>query len=359
MDKENFTKLLATGVRHGATDIHFIAGTPPAYRMRGKLVPIKGSSLKPSDTVSVVEMLTEKLGRFDLKTTRQVETSYSVDGLANFRVNVFKQSGSFCAVLRIIPKEIPTVESLGLPAIIKRIALTPSGLVLVTGPRGSGKTTTLAAMVNEVNANWAGRHIMTIEDPVEYRHHHRRCFISHREVGHDVASIAEAIGGALRQDPDVIMIGELTDRETVDLALVAAESGHLVYSSFYTTYATRTIERLISMFPPQAREAARFRIADSLKATISQKLISDKDGSGWVVAAEIMIMTDEIQDCIVDPEKTSGLGDLIREGNAYWGTQSFDQHLSQLYRDDRISLETATNAATSPADLERSLSFEA
>jgi len=358
MDERTFNQLLEAGVKHGASDIHFLVGLPPSYRMKRKLTPIKGSKLKPADTLEVAVMITKKDKSFDLREVHEYDTSYSLSNLSRFRVNIFKQRGTLGVILRIIPREIPTVDSLNLPDLVRKIANYERGLVLVTGVTGSGKSSTLAAMINEVNCTRSGKHILTIEDPIEFLHPHRRCSVSQREVGRDSNSFASALRSALRQDPDIILVGEMRDYETIDTGLKAAETGHLVFSTVHTTDAAKTIGRMISVFPAQAQQAARYRLADALKATISQRLLQRADGKGRVPAAEIMIATQRVREYILDEERTGGLADVIKEGHLQYGMQTFDLHLSQLYKSGLISLETATAAATSPADFERALNFE-
>ena len=358
MDQNILNKLLSTGVEYGASDIHFLVGIPPAYRMKGVLVPIKMGPLKPEDTLEIVKILLSREKSINLETIREFDTSYSLAKLSRFRVNIFKQRGTFGAILRIIPPEVPTLEQLKLPKVLKDISGFERGLVLVTGVTGSGKSSTLAAMINEVNATLSGKHILTIEDPIEFIHPHKKCTVTQREIGHDTESFGVALRAALRQDPDIILVGEMRDYETIDTALKAAETGHLVFSTVHTTDAAKTIGRLISVFPAEAQQAARYRLADALRATISQRLIEAADKKGRVVAAEIMIVTNRVRDYILDEEKSTGLTDVIIEGKSQYGMQSFDQHLSILYRQGLITLPTARAAATSPTDFQRALDFE-
>jgi twitching motility protein PilT len=260
------------------------------------------------------------------------------------------------AVLRLIPAEIPTIESLGLPPVLKKIAGFSRGLVLVTGATGSGKSSTLAAMINEINTN-CPYHILTIEDPIEFVHPQRRSRISQREVGSDTQSFAQALRAALRQDPDVILVGEMRDPETIDIALKAAETGHLVFSTVHTNDAIKTIGRLVSVFPPEEQRMVRMRLADNLMATISQRLIAKKDGKGMVAAQEIMVSNAAIADCIADPDKTGEINDFITKSKEMTGGQTFDQHLADLYLREVVSLDVAKEASTSPSDFERNLMY--
>jgi len=269
-------------------------------------------------------------------------------------VNILKQKGRFGAVLRVIPSEIPSLEGLGLPPILKTVALQERGLVLVTGVTGSGKSTTLAAMVGEINGA-VRKHVVTIEDPIEFVHTDRLSRITQREVGLDTESFAMALRAALRQDPDVILVGEMRDAVTIDTGLKAAETGHLVFSTVHTNDAAKTVGRLIDVFPTDAQAVVRQRLADNLKATISQRLLRRKDGQGRVVAMEIMVSTMSVQEMIKDPARTWEIKDYIERSRDMYGTQSFDQHLIELYESEVISLETAKAAATNPADLERAL----
>lgn len=358
MDQQLLNQLLTAGVKHGASDIHFFVGAPPCYRMKGTLVPIKGKSLSPLDTQKVAEILLRGDSRVHPEEIMEYDTSYSIPQLSRFRVNVFRQRGSFGIVLRIIPPDIPTIDSLNLPDVLKKVAYEERGLVLVTGVTGSGKSSTLAAMINEVNRNRTGKHILTIEDPIEYMHAHQKCFVTQREVERDTEAFANALRAALRQDPDIILVGEMRDYETIDTAIKAAETGHLVFSTAHTTDAAKTIGRLVSVFPPQAQQAARFRLADALRATISQRLIQRSDGNGRVPAVEIMMVTPRVREYIIEEDKTAGIKDVIMEGHLQYGMQTFDMHLSRLYKDGVISLEVARGAATSPSDFERALSFD-
>ncbi|MCB1041476.1 MAG: PilT/PilU family type 4a pilus ATPase [Acidobacteria bacterium] len=358
MDVQLLNQLLTAGVKHGASDIHFFVGVPPCYRMKGTLVPIKGKSLDPLDTQKVAELILRNDNRVHIEEIHEYDTSYSIPNLSRFRVNIFRQRGSFGIVLRIIPPEIPTIDSLNLPEVIRKVTFEERGMVLVTGVTGSGKSSTLAAMVNEINRTRNGKHILTIEDPIEYLHSHQKSYISQREVERDTGGFAAALRAALRQDPDIILVGEMRDHDTVDTAIKAAETGHLVFSTAHTTDAAKTIGRIVSVFPPQAQLATRFRLAEALVATISQRLLPRSDATGRVPAVEIMIVTPRVREYIVDAEKTAGLKDVIAEGHVQYGMQTFDMHLSRLYKDNLISLEVARSAATSPADFERALSFD-
>jgi twitching motility protein PilT len=357
LQKKTLDLLLAHGVKTGASDLHFLVGDRPAYRIDGKLRPVKHEKLTPADTLEICRsLLGEKSVSQAIEEIQEHDCSYSIEGVARFRVNIYRQRGSLCCILRVIPRQIPNLDDLGLPPRVRQLAEEERGLVLVTGATGSGKSSTLAAMVDHINQNRAA-HILTIEDPIEFLHANRRASISQREVGPDTRSFTIALRAALRQDPDVILVGEMRDAETVDIALKAAETGHMVFSTVHTTDAAKTIGRLVSMFPPQEQPAARLRLADNLKGTISQRLLPRMDGAGRVVAAEIMVVTKTVQEHIKVAERAGELKDVIERGNDEYGMQSFDQHLTKLYKSGLISLDVARAAASNPSDFERALSF--
>jgi len=350
-------RLLSLGVKNGASDIHFKVGDRPAYRMDGALRNLKHDVLGPSDTREITVHLTgSDHDAPDLESIREYDTSYSVEGVARFRVNVYRQRGSLCCILRIIPKDIPSVDGLGLPARVAELADEDRGLLLVTGATGSGKSSTLAAIIDRINQNRAA-HILTIEDPIEFLYTNRRSSISQREVGSDTQNFTSALRAALRQDPDVILVGEMRDAETIDIALKAAETGHLVLSTVHTTDAAKTIGRLVGTFPAEEQHGVRTRLADNLRGVVSQRLLPCKDGKGRVVAAEIMVVTKTVQEYLKDVEKAADLKDVIEKGQDQYGMQSFDQHLTALYRGGQISLEVAMSAASNPSDFERALNF--
>jgi len=358
MEAKIFNQLLSAGIKASASDVHLKVGAPPMFRIDGRLREIKAPKLAPEDTRNIVMtiMAAGKLQR-NVDELLELDTSYLLSELGRFRVNVFRQRGSFEIVLRIIPLEVPTVEKLGLPPVLKDIASNERGLVLVTGITGSGKSSSLAAMIHHINENFR-KHILTIEDPIEFLHNDLNCSISQREVGSDTVDFPTALRAALREDPDVILVGEIRDYETVDIALKAAETGHLVFSTLHTTDATHTVNRLIGLFPMEEQDVVRMRLAESLKAIISQRLLPRQDGKGRIVAAEIMINTATMQDCIRTPDKTSQIREYIEKGRDQYHMQSFDQHLSWLFRKQIITLEVAKAAATNASDFERALSFE-
>lgn len=358
MNAEQVNALLAFGHKQSASDIHFKAGEPPTFRVSGSLLPLKAEKLTPQDTFDICSVLIKEAEiRAKLEALKEYDTSYEIANLARFRVNIYRQQGHLAVVLRIINSKIPALEALGLPPAVKEIAENERGLVLVTGATGSGKTTTLAAMINHINLT-RRVHILTIEDPIEVVYQSAMASISQREIGGDTQNFSHALRAALRQDPDVILIGEMRDTETIDIGLKAAETGHLVFATVHTTDATRTVGRLLSVFPPEAQNVVRGRLADALKATVSQRLLPKADGKGRALAAEIMISTALVSDCIRDASKTGSLKDVIEQGSSQYGMQSFDQHLSRLYQEGKITLEIALEAATSPSDFMRTLNLE-
>lgn len=358
MDETQLNQLLSVGVQHGASDIHLKPGDSPTYRVNGVLHPLGETKLTAPDTRAIAELIITDDGvRAGIKSLQEYDGSYAVPGAARFRVNVYKQRGSLAIVLRIIPVEVPTLEALGLPDVIKKISQEERGLVVVTGATGSGKTSTLAAMIDFINRNSA-KHIVTIEDPIEYLHRNHKSSISQREIGIDTSSFKVALRAALRQDPDVILVGEMRDTETIDIALKAAETGHLVFSTVHTVDASTTISRLVSVFPAEEQYGVRMRLADNLVGSVSQRLLSRADGRGRVLAQEIMVQTANISEHIRDADKTAGLKDVLEKGNDTYGMQTFDQHITHLYKSKVITEEVAKAAATNSADFERALNFD-
>ena len=361
---ERFHAVLKKAVEVDASDVHVSAGGPFRLRLRGKIVSVTGvPPLEPADTWLIArEVLigakraTPESVEGILQDLRAADCSYSVPGVGRFRVNVCSQRGSLAAVLRHIPMTAPNFEQLGLPEVLEDITMEERGLVLVAGVTGSGKSSTLAAMLAYLNANKSAK-IVTIEDPIEFLHRDGQCVIIQRELGGDTGSFAAALRAALRQDPDVIMVGEMRDKETIDIALKAAETGHLVFSTVHTTDAIKTISRLVSVFDAEEQQSIRIRLAENLKAVVSQRLLPRADGTGRVVAVEVMRHTATIEECIMDPGMMPQIKDHIVEGRTQYGMQTFDQHLTELYRKELISLEVARSAATSPADFVRNLEF--
>jgi twitching motility protein PilT len=358
MDAATMNKVLEYAVRNGASDVHFRPGETPTFRVSGQLRPLKGDKLTPAGTRQLaLNLISDPLTQAGIDQVQEHDTSYSVPGLSRFRVNIYKQRSAFAVVLRTIANEVPTIEGLRLPPVIRAIAESERGLVLVAGATGSGKTTTLAAMINHINQTQAV-HILTVEDPIEFLHKSLRASVSQREVGIDTQDFSVALRSALRQDPDIIFVGELRDHETVDIALKAAETGHLVLATVHTTDAVKTVGRMLSFFPGDEQAAVRVRLAETLRATISQRLLPRADGKGMALAMEIMVSTKSIEEYILDSDRTGQLKDVIEKGKTTYGMQSFDQHLSELYRMGLVKLEVARGAASNPADFERALNFE-
>jgi twitching motility protein PilT len=319
-------------------------------RLQGRLSALEDTEpLTPADTERVLrEMLTASDRLADFARDGEIDFSYTVRGLARFRVNAFRQRGSISIACRVVPFTIRSVDELGLPEVVTRLANETRGIILVTGTTGSGKSTTLAAMVDHINQSYP-RNIVTIEDPIEYLHRDKGSIVHQREVGFDTSSFAQALRRVLRQDPDVILIGEMRDEETVGTALSAAETGHLVLSTLHTIDAIETINRIIDFFPPHHHQQVRAMLAGSLRGVISQRLVPTADGNGRVVACEVLTMTGRVRDMIADPNETSKLGEVIAEGT-YYGMQTFDQALLNLHLDGKVSMEEALKAATHPHD---------
>ncbi len=353
--------LLKKAVLTEASDIHLRAGHPPRVRQHGAIRTLPGFvPSSANDTASIAARILYQARRLEkqqiltmVRELQDEDCSFSIKG-ARFRVNICRQRGSIDLVLRVVPDKIPDLDSLSLPPILKEIATEQRGLVLVTGATGSGKSTTLAAMMHHVNAN-REKKIVTIEDPIEYLHNDIKSAVTQREVGSDTESFRKALRASLRQDPDVIMVGEMRDRETIDTALKAAETGHLVFSTLHTADSEKTITRIVSMYDQSEQRMAQLRLSESLKAVIAQRLLPRIDGKGRIAAMEILRVTLAIQAIIADPEK-GGMLDAISRG-AQYGMQTFDQHLMKLYKSGLLRLETAKMAATSPNDFERNLSF--
>src|SRR4051812_42247762 len=332
------------------SDLHLKVPAYPLIRLHGHLEPIPGTErLYPEDTERALgEMLSdnEKLAEFEAE--NEVDFSYSVEGLGRFRVNAFMQRGSISIVMRAIPVIIKAVEELGLPESVTTLAEEERGIILLTGTTGSGKSTTLAAMIDHMNRTMS-KHIVTIEDPIEFLHRDRSSIVNQREVGQDTASFKRALRRVLRQDPDVILVGEMRDEETVHTALSAAETGHLVLSTLHTVDASETINRIIDFFPPHQQQQARAMIAGTLKGIVSQRLVRTADGNGRVACCEILVMTGRVHDMILDPKMTGELPEVVAEGG-YYGMQTFDQHLLSHMQTGRITYEDALRVATSPHD---------
>ncbi|MEZ4455470.1 MAG: PilT/PilU family type 4a pilus ATPase [Gemmatimonadales bacterium] len=360
-----FRAVLKKAIELQASDIHISAGGPYRVRIRDQIAPVTGvAPLGPDEVAAIVaEILTvakkatPESAAALIADLQDLDCSYALSGVGRFRVNICSQRGSLAVVLRAIPDSIPSVTDLGLPKVVGDLALEDRGLVLVTGVTGSGKSTTLAAMVALINQRRAAK-IVTIEDPIEFLHPDQRSIVVQRELGGDTRSFSSALRAALRQDPDVIMVGEMRDKETIDIVLKAAETGHLVLSTAHTTDAVKTISRLVSVFDSTEQTNIRLRLSESLLAVVSQRLLPRKEGKGQIPAVEVMRQTAAIQEYIADPGRTAEIRDLIAEGRTQYGMQTFDQHLNDLYHAGLISEETAVAAATSPGDFARNLQFQ-
>jgi twitching motility protein PilT len=333
--------LLKIAVENGASDLHLKVGTYPMMRVRGTLMPAtEERRLEHEDLVSMAAAVLPAGHRDKFKDNHEVDLAYSVAGLGRFRCNAFQQRGTIGMIFRVIPMKVASIEDLMLPKVLKKIAAEERGLVLVTGTTGSGKSTTLAAIVDEINLTRTA-HIMTIEDPIEYLHRDNRSIINQREIGVDTNSFAHALRSALRQDPDVILVGEMRDFETIQTALLAAETGHLVLSTLHTLDATETINRIIAVFPPHQQKQVRIQLSSVLKSVISQRLIPRTDAKGRVPAVEVLITTAFLRDCIIDKDKSHLIHGAISQGTSQYGMQTFDQSIFSLYETKHISYEEA------------------
>jgi twitching motility protein PilT len=341
-------ELLRVAAAFGASDLHCKAGSQPFMRIGGELRPISTAPrLTQEDTLDMAFSMMSNRQKQRFKEVSEADIAYGVSGLGRFRANVFQQRGSVGMVLRVIPDKVRTITELGLPPVIERIAEEQRGLILVTGTTGSGKSTTLAAKIDYINSQRGG-HIITIEDPIEFLHRDKKSFVTQREVDVDTRSFAEALRGALRQDPDVILVGEMRDHETIETALTAAETGHLVLSTLHTLDATETIRRIVSSFPPHLQKSVRIQLAGIVRAVISMRLVRAAEGAGRVPAAEIMISTGLIRDYIINEEKTSLIRDAIAAGTSQYGMQTFDQSLFSLHQSGLITLEEALRGSSNP-----------
>ena len=343
-------EILKIALKGGASDIHLKPGLPAMFRVDGALVPLKsGERLTPDMVQQMAHGIMNPVQKQRFDDTREVDLAYGIPGLGRFRVNVFQQRGTVGIVFRAIPFGVKTIEQLVLPKIIETIAMEHRGLVLVTGTTGSGKSTSLAAMIDYINSNRTC-HIMTIEDPIEFLIRDRRSIVNQREIGVDTQSFANALRAALRQDPDVILVGEMRDFETIETALTAAETGHLVMSTLHTLDATETINRIISVFPPYQQKQVRIQLASILKAVISQRLVPRADGKGRVPALEVLISTARVRECISDKDRTKEIHDAISKGFTTYGMQTFDQSLMQHVKAGLVTYEEALNHVSNADD---------
>lgn len=356
MERDKLYRLLRIGLEKGASDIHFQVGYLPQYRFHGELVELRYKVLTPEDTEEIVRILIENDPTGQDLNFSERDLAFELPSEGRFRVNISRQRGFFNIVLRVIPLQIKTFADLNLPSVLGEIASVRRGFVLVTGPTGMGKSTTLATMLNEVNRLRKSK-IVTVEDPIEFVFTHDRSIITQREIGTDTASFPDALRAALRQDPDVIMVGEMRDLETVDTSLKAAETGHLVFSTIHTADVASTINRLVSFFPAEEHIQVRARLADNLKAIVSLRLLVNKKQNGRVPAVEVMRSSRSIQECIKDPARTHEITEFIARGRSEH-MQTFDQHLLDLLKANKITMEGALNTATNPTDFHTRLEME-
>ncbi|MDH3973378.1 MAG: type IV pilus twitching motility protein PilT [Deltaproteobacteria bacterium] len=343
-------EILKVGAQKGASDVHLKVGLPPIFRIDSVLYPVKNLPRFTAESLSdmIFSIMTESQKK-NFRNAHEIDLSYGVKGLGRFRVNVFQQRGTLGAVLRIIPMNVKSPEELHLPKVIERLAEQRRGLILVTGTTGSGKSTTLASMIDYINSSRTA-HIITIEDPVEFLHRDKKSVITQREVGFDTLDFSGALRSSLRQDPDVILVGEMRDVETIEIAITAAETGHLVLSTLHTLDAKETINRIVSVFPPHTQHQVRLALSGVLKGVISQRLVVRADGKGRVPAVEVLVSTSRIRECIAEEEKLKEIPDAIAAGHTMYGMQTFDQSLMGLLKKNFITYDDAMKNATNPDD---------
>ncbi len=345
-------KIIKAAVDRGASDLHIKAGDVFRARIDGRLVPLTKQALSPEQTKAIaLRLIPNDEDRARIDKLNDYDCSWGAPGIGRFRVNILRQRSSFMIVMRVIPFEVPTFDKLKMPEVMRRVTEAERGMILVTGVTGSGKSSTMAAMINHINAS-KNKHIVTLENPIEFLHRDLQSSITQREIGVDTESFRSGLRAALRQDPDVILIGEMRDAETVDTGMKAAETGHLLLSTLHTPDAQSTVLRIMAMFPPEEQEVVRVRLAETLHAVVSQRLMPRADGHGRVVAAEVMIVTATIRDLILEGEKIGEIRDYIAEGREQYGMQTFDQHLGDLVQSGQITFEVALSAATRPSDFQ-------
>jgi twitching motility protein PilT len=352
MSSESITidTLLRTAYENKASDLHLKVGNCPYIRVDGELRPLaQYPRISPEDMLDFAFSIMTNRQKQKFKENSELDMPYGIPGLARFRVNIFQQRGNVGMVLRVIPSKIQTFEELSLPRVMEKICQETRGLVLVAGSTSCGKSTTLAAMVDSINSTRTD-HIITIEDPIEFLHHDKKGFVNQREVDVDTPSFASALRGALRQDPDVILVGEMRDLETIQTALLAAETGHLVFSTLHTTDATETVQRIIAVFQPSEQKQVRLQLASTLKAVVCQRLVRKSDGRGRVPAVEVLVTTEYIRDCIINPEKTRLIQEALAAGVSQYGMQTFDQSIYDLHSQGLITLEEALINSSNPDD---------
>jgi len=345
-------KIIKAAVDRGASDLHIKAGDVFRARINGKLVPLTKQRLTPDQTKAIaLRLIANEDDRARIDKLRDYDCSWGMPGIGRFRVNILRQRSSFMVVMRVIPFDVPTFETLKLPAVLAEVATAERGMILVTGVTGSGKSSTMAAIINHINQT-QHRHILTLENPIEFLHRDINCSVTQREIGVDTDDFRMGLRAALRQDPDVILIGEMRDSETIDTAMKAAETGHLLVSTLHTPDAVTTVNRIISMFPPEEQEIARLRLSEALHAVVSQRLLPRADGQGRAAALEVLLATGTARDMIRERDRTPALHDYIKESREQYGMQTFDQHLMDLVAEDVVTYETALAAASNPADFQ-------
>lgn len=348
--------VLKLALRARASDIHIKAGLPPVYRIDGSLKPLPNAPRMVSEAVArMADGIMNDAQRKKFADTHEVDLAYGVPGLGRFRVNIFSQRGSVSMVFRVIPFKVQSLDELLLPGVLKKIAMEQRGLVLVTGATGSGKSTTLAAMIDHINSQRTC-HVVTIEDPIEYLHRDKKSIVNQREVGFDTEGFDVALKSALRQDPDVILVGEMRDYETIETALTAAETGHLVLSTLHTIDAPETINRIVAVFPPYQQRQIRIQLASVLRGVVSQRLVPRADGKGRVPAVEVLVSTARTRELVEDKDKTKLLRDTIQQGYVSYGMQTFDQSLMALLKNNLITFEEAMRQASNPDDFKLKMS---
>ncbi len=345
-------KIIKAAVDRGASDLHIKAGDVFRARIDGRLVPLTKQRLTPDQTKAIaLRLIPSEEDRAKIDRLRDYDCSWGMPGIGRFRVNILRQRSSFMIVMRVIPFDVPTFESLKLPAVLTQVASAERGMILVTGVTGSGKSSTMAAIIHHVNQT-QHKHILTLENPIEFLHRDINCSVTQREVGVDTDDFRMGLRAALRQDPDVVLIGEMRDVETIDTAMKAAETGHLLISTLHTPDTVTTVSRIVAMFPPEEQEIARIRLAESLQAVVSQRLLPRADGHGRAAALEVLICTGFARDLIKDVNRTPELRDYIKESRDQYGMQTFDQHLMDLVSDGVVTYETAAATSSNPADFE-------